>query len=112
PLRSKPPPPQTRYEAIESRSEAVSRILSPPSRSPSRARATRGNDHSSCLAITGEIQRPTRRPQTGRLSEARGKPRRTRAPPYLVLLRAGFCLPTTLWPARCATPAPFDPHPL
>src|SRR5437764_9829906 len=28
-------------------------------------------------------------------------------PPYLVLLRAGFCLPPMLPPARCALTAPF-----
>src|SRR5580765_2934859 len=32
-------------------------------------------------------------------------------PPYLVLLRAGFCLPPTLPPARCALTAPFHPYP-
>src|SRR5687768_8084704 len=32
------------------------------------------------------------------------------APPYLVLLRAGFCLPPTLPPARCALTAPFHPY--
>ena len=35
------------------------------------------------------------------------RPRGTHAPPYLVLLRAGFCLPPTLPPARCALTAPF-----
>src|SRR5438270_13409146 len=30
-------------------------------------------------------------------------------PPYLVLLRAGFCLPPMLPPARCALTAPFHP---
>src|SRR5258705_1404617 len=33
------------------------------------------------------------------------------APPYLVLLRAGFGLPPTLPPARCALTAPFHPYP-
>jgi hypothetical protein len=32
------------------------------------------------------------------------------APPYLVLLRAGFSLPPTLRPARCALTAPFHPY--
>jgi hypothetical protein len=32
-------------------------------------------------------------------------------PPYLVLLPAGFCLPPTLPPARCALTAPFHPYP-
>src|SRR6185295_15619793 len=33
------------------------------------------------------------------------------APPYLVLLRAGFCLPPALPSARCALTAPFHPYP-
>ena len=33
------------------------------------------------------------------------------APPYLVLLRAGFCLPPALPRARCALTAPFHPYP-
>ena len=36
---------------------------------------------------------------------------RSRAPPYLVLLRAGFCLPPLLPEARCALTAPFHPYP-
>ena len=32
------------------------------------------------------------------------------APPYLVLLRAGFCLPPALPSARCALTAPFHPY--
>src|SRR5438105_3874905 len=31
--------------------------------------------------------------------------------PYLALLRAGFCLPPMLPPARCALTAPFHPYP-
>ena len=31
--------------------------------------------------------------------------------PYLVLLRAGFCLPRLLPDARCALTAPFHPYP-
>src|SRR5262245_31886892 len=31
-------------------------------------------------------------------------------PPYLALLRAGFCLPPALPPARCALTAPFHPY--
>src|SRR3954468_17163926 len=37
--------------------------------------------------------------------------RRAVLPPYLVLLRAGFCLPPMLPPARCALTAPFHPYP-
>src|SRR5438093_8115730 len=40
----------------------------------------------------------------------RSSARRPKAPPYLVLLRAGFCLPPTLRPARCALTAPFHPY--
>ncbi len=31
-------------------------------------------------------------------------------PPYLVLLRAGFCLPSALRQTRCALTAPFHPY--
>jgi hypothetical protein len=61
----------------------------------------RDDDHSSSPAIAGGVKQPTRRPRTGR----------PQAPPYLVLLRAGFCLPPTLRPARCALTAPFHPYP-
>src|SRR6185436_7673249 len=33
------------------------------------------------------------------------------SPPYLVLLRAGFCLPSALRQTRCALTAPFHPYP-
>jgi len=39
---------------------------------------------------------------------SRPKPR---LPPYLVLLRVGFALPTTLLRRRCALTAPFHPYP-
>ena len=61
----------------------------------------RGDDHSSSPAITRRVQQPTRWLRTGR----------PKTPPYLVLLRAGFCLPPTLPPARCALTAPFHPYP-
>ena len=32
------------------------------------------------------------------------------APPYLALLRAGFCLPSALQRTRCALTAPFHPY--
>jgi len=35
---------------------------------------------------------------------------RPRLPPYLVLLRVGFALPTALLPRRCALTAPFHPY--
>jgi len=31
-------------------------------------------------------------------------------PPYLVLLHAGFSLPSTLRPTRCALTTPFHPY--
>jgi hypothetical protein len=58
------------------------------------------DDHSSSPAIAGGIEQPTRRLRTGRPV----------APPYLVLLRAGFCLPPVLPRARCALTAPFHPY--
>ena len=73
----------------------VSRILFAVA-SPLRALLWR-NDHSSSSGITAGIKQPTRRLRTGR----------PQPPPYLVLLRAGFCLPPTLPPARCALTAPF-----
>src|SRR5256712_7715759 len=56
------------------------------------------DDHSSRPAIAGGLQRPTRRPGRAVLMF-----------PYLVLLRAGFCLPPVLPRARCALTAPFHP---
>ncbi len=67
-------------------------------------RLAQGNDHSSSPAIAGGIKRPTRR-LYGR-AVCRGR----RRPPYLVLLRAGFCLPPVLPRARCALTAPFHPY--
>ena len=60
-----------------------------------------GGDHSSRAAIAGGLKRPTRRLRTGR----------PQPPPYLVLLRAGFCLPRSLPTTRCALTAPFHPYP-
>src|SRR6478736_2602877 len=77
----------------------VSRILFAVA-SPLRARLWR-NDHSSSSGITAGIKQPTRRLRTGR----------PQPPPYLVLLRAGFCLPPVLPRARCALTAPFHPYP-
>src|SRR5262245_46061744 len=87
----------------EGRSEAISRILSPAFALGFRPWATRGDDHSARPAIAGGIQRPTRGRRTGRPNRRT----RRRVPPYLVLLRAGFCLPPTSRPARCALTAPF-----
>jgi hypothetical protein len=71
-------------------------------RAPCGARGQlRADDHSSSPAIAGRVKRPTRRLWTGR----------PMAPPYLALLRAGFCLPPVLPRARCALTAPFHPYP-
>ena len=68
---------------------------------PAPESAEPDDDHSSSPAITGGIQRPTRRLRTGR----------PMTPPYLVLLRAGFSLPSALRRTRCALTAPFHPYP-
>jgi hypothetical protein len=67
---------------------------------PHGAPQLRRDDHSSRSVIAHQLRRPTRWPRTGR----------PLSPPYLVLLRAGFCLPPTLPPARCALTAPFHPY--
>ena len=78
------------------------------------APALRRDDHSSSPVITDGIQQPTRRRRTGR-PLIRLHPaytgRRPMTPPYLALLRAGFCLPPVLPRARCALTAPFHPYP-
>jgi hypothetical protein len=80
----------------EDRSHPVSRLLC----ARAALRRFRRNDHSSRPAVTRGLQRPTRWLRTGR----------PRAPPYLVLLRAGFCLPSVLPRTRCALTAPFHPY--
>src|SRR5688572_11698943 len=45
-----------------------------------------------------------------RLSAKAARTGRPITPPYLALLRAGFCLPPALPPARCALTAPFHPY--
>src|SRR3954453_18088159 len=105
----------------KSRSDAVSRILfrlrSPNATLPGGAEASLGgDDHSSSTAITGGVKRPTRRLSlrqgSGNMPWPRRRRRagRPRTPPYLVLLRAGFCLPPVLPRARCALTAPFHPY--
>src|SRR5205085_12624854 len=80
----------------------------PPQHSPCGpcAGGVRRDDHSSSAAIAGGIKRPTRR--LYRRAVCCGL---RRGPPYLVLLRAGFCLPLVLPRARCALTAPFHPYP-
>jgi hypothetical protein len=68
------------------------------------------NDHSSRPGIARGLQRPTRRQRTGRPFSPAACATRL-LPPYLVLLRAGFCLPPVLPRARCALTAPFHPYP-
>ena len=95
---------------------AVSRILVPPSltltASRPLGRAMADDNHSSRPGITDGLQRPTRRLRTGRpLSPAYTTSTGGLAPPYLALLRAGFCLPSALQQTRCALTAPFHPYP-
>src|SRR3990172_3965197 len=84
--------------------------LTPDHPRDARRRRTRTRVHRRALrmttiplgpAIAGGLERPTRRLRTGR----------PRAPPFLVLLRAGFGLPPLLPGARCALTAPFHPYP-
>jgi len=92
------------------RSRRVSRILSAVAGRALRRYRFRRDDHSSRPGIARGLQRPTRRLRTGRPLDPPtcvDEP----VPPYLVLLRAGFCLPPTLPPARCALTAPFHPYP-
>ena len=78
---------------------------------PLGASGLRRDDHSSRPVIAHGLERPTRWPRTGRPTDRRRACARWRpTPPYLVLLRAGFCLPPTLPPARCALTAPFHPY--
>ena len=63
-------------------------------------RTRRCDDHSSSPAITRRVWQPTRWLRTDR----------PQTPPYLVLLRAGFCLPSVLPQTRCALTAPFHPY--
>ena len=81
------------------RSRAVSRILSPVG---SALRPRRG-----VTAI------PLARPSLAGSSDRPGGMGRAAlvTPPYLVLLRAGFCLPPALPRARCALTAPFHHYP-
>src|ERR1700730_938486 len=80
--------------------QAVSRILSPPPR-----------------ASVGEATAiPLPSPSLARSSDrpgGAGRAVRSRlwVPPYLVLLRAGFCLPPVLPQARSSLTAPFHPYP-
>src|SRR5690606_23515988 len=85
-----------RGEGGSAAAKPISRILS----ASAGCRQRRRDDHSSRPVIADRVQRPTRRLRTGR----------PRTPPYLVLLRAGFGLPPTLRPARCALTAPFHPY--
>jgi hypothetical protein len=67
--------------------------------------ALRRDDHSSSPGIADGVRQPTRRLRRAAC------PRRGGTPSYLVLLRAGFCLPRLLPGARCALTAPFHPYP-
>jgi hypothetical protein len=77
----------------------VSRILS----------VLRRDGHSSGPRITAGLKRPTRR--FGAPSRHACEAEASTVPPYLVLLRVGFALPTALLRLRCALTAPFHPYP-
>ena len=87
---------------------AVSRILS----AFARLRERRRDDHSSRPGIADGLKRPTRKLRTGRPLVRRRPYAATgeTSLPYLVLLRAGFCLPSALQQTRCALTAPFHPY--
>ena len=85
---------------------AVSRILS----AFATLRSLRRDDHSSRPGIADGLERPTRRPRTGRPLAPTHLRARRGAPPYLALLRAGFCLPSASRQTRCALTAPFHPY--
>ena len=93
----------TPVDERKSSQQAVSRILSPSTRRPRRL-----PDATSSLRVTTI---PLASPSLARSSDRPGGLGRAVQPPYLVLLRAGFCLPPTLRPARCALTAPFHPYP-
>ena len=59
-----------------------------------------GGDHSSASRVTALVKQPTRR-----LIRKRAVP----LPPYLVLLRRGFAMPSRSRGPRCALTAPFHP---
>jgi hypothetical protein len=66
--------------------------------------------HSSRRRIAARApQRPTR--GSWRAGPVRRHGLRRSIPAYLVLLRVGFTLPSTLQPKRCALTAPFHPYP-
>ena len=96
----------TTSRSREKSQRAVSRILFPASASaPCGAGDGSGDDHSSSPpSLAGSSDRPG-----GSGRAVRFRPKGT--PPYLVLLRAGFCLPPVLPRARCALTAPFHPYP-
>src|SRR5262249_50700496 len=58
-------------------------------------------------SVAGSSDRPG---SSGRAVLYRAGNASRRVLPYLVLLRAGFCLPPMLPPARCALTAPFHPY--
>ena len=75
------------------------------------------SDHSSRLAITDELQQPTRRFRHKFSSPGRDGPSRIRRlkssgklPAYLVLLRVGFTKPPALLSTRWALTPPFHPY--
>ena len=71
-----------------------------PNSVPPHAYARSGGDHSSATRVAAVVKQPTRR-----LIRKRAVP----LPPYLVLLRRGFAMPSRSRGPRCALTAPFHP---
>jgi len=63
------------------------------------------DSHSSRAHVAVRLERPTRGP-----ARAARCGLKDRVPPYLVLLRVGFTLPSVLPSTRCALTAPFHPY--
>ncbi len=92
--------------AEKRRREAVSRILFPPS----SAFAPLARRYGGLWRMTTIPLAPPSLTGSSNLPGGIGRAVLI-APPYLALLRAGFCLPPMLPPARCALTAPFHPYP-
>ena len=84
---------------------AVSRILFPSTRLARACGARCGS-----LRVTIIPLGPALLAGSSDLPGGFGRAVLSETPPYLVLLRAGFCLPSALRPTRCALTAPFHPY--
>ena len=103
---------------IAARLKRPTRRFDAPSRHVSRRRLKRSTDacrtrvHSPANNAGDRAARPDPSLNKKRFAQDDKRSQRQRElPPYLVLLRVGFALPTTLLPRRCALTAPFHPYP-